>query len=295
MLEILRQKVIDDLFSMKSFSSVWGVWSPLLSERIGSPPTPNSVLALGDHLSEVFRSTGKKNSRSQTDVSVGGAAWEALVCWYLNLATRGSRTIILKKKSQMPACVRNALTVRFGVTKTNTESDLVSVTLPSAGYPHNVPDGPAFKSFAKLSDFSEHHFRSLDVAVVQCKTNWNDNAQVPMLWDMLYRADNFRDKGIRLGENNFALRNLGSFKYAFVTVPTVKVDKIKPGGLAVYRVAGLSGGNYWGRPSKNGIAQGVSEIFAGARIGPDGGAGIRDAIEDALGKGQTPPYFRLNP
>ena len=29
-------------------------------------------------------------------------------------------------------------------------------------------------------------FDSFEIGVIQCKTNWNDNAQIPMLWDMIY-------------------------------------------------------------------------------------------------------------
>ena len=41
----------------------------------------------------------------------------------------------------------------------------------------------------------------------------------------------------------------------------LRPSKFKPQGMAVKRIWGLSGGNYWGHPSKSDVALSVAEIF----------------------------------
>ena len=45
-----------------------------------------------------------------------------------------------------------------------------------------------FKREKVMDALCEKHFTSLEIHIIQCKTNWNDNAQIPMLWDMVYSA-----------------------------------------------------------------------------------------------------------
>ena len=47
-----------------------------------------------------------------------------------------------------------------------------------------------------------------------------------MLWDAVYNATTFRN-GITLGTDGFSINDVGRFTYSFVTVPTVKLEKIK--------------------------------------------------------------------
>jgi hypothetical protein len=132
-----------------------------------------------------------------------------------------------------------------------------------------------------LDLIADRRFEDLFVTVIQCKTNWNENAQIPMLWDMVYNTDSFLDPRIVVGVNNRDHKKLGSFKYAFVTVPTNNTE-YKPSLLPVKRVHELSGGNYWGRPTKSGVARSLQEIFSVARIGPGGGKDIRHTLAAAL-------------
>lgn len=103
-------------------------------------------------------------------------------------------------------------------------------------------------------------FNEIEKHIIQCKTNWNDNAQVPMLWDAVYAADRFRN-GITVGQNGYSIRNVDMFTYSFATVPTVKLEKIKKDSTCVLRVRNLSGGNYWGLPSQIGIADSLKEML----------------------------------
>lgn len=289
MLDALRSHVVSDLLSLKSVSRYWQEWGPQLRDRIGLAPTAESVLSVGDHLSGIFQSTATAG-RSQAVVSGGGIAWEALVAWYINLATLGSPSITIKKSGQLPSSVREALSVKYNNKKTNTEADLVALTFTELKYGLSGSSLPHFSSFDAFSSFCDSRLGDLQVAVIQCKTNWNDNAQIPMLWDMVYSASGFPERNIIVGENNRSLKHAGSFRYAFVTVPTVNTDSFKRDSTAVMRVMGLSGGNYWGRPSRQGVAGSLKEIFTGARIGS---SNIRESLNVALQKHGIPDYFGI--
>ncbi|MCL1988680.1 MAG: hypothetical protein FWG64_12045 [Firmicutes bacterium] len=86
-IEHLRQRSIESLFSMASFSTVWQTWQSEI-KKTASKPTERQILSLGDCLYDIFYSTNSVG-RGQSDVSAGGAVWEALVCWYLNLCLVG--------------------------------------------------------------------------------------------------------------------------------------------------------------------------------------------------------------
>ena len=105
-----------------------------------------------------------------------------------------------------------------------------------------------------------YDFQEIEVHVIQCKTNWNDNAQIPMLWDMIYSAKTFRT-GITIGREGYSIADIADFSYSFVTVPTVKLAKLTPTSVAVQRVRNISGGNYWGLATKSGVASSIKEML----------------------------------
>jgi hypothetical protein len=101
----------------------------------------------------------------------------------------------------------------------------------------------------------------MGVGIIQCKTNWNDNAQIPMLWDMIYSAGGFRGRNITIGRNNFSIQSLKQFSYSFVTVPSNHRGVYNQNSVCVKRVTNLSGGNYWGKPTVPYVAKSLKEIF----------------------------------
>lgn len=274
--EYLRKKSIDNVFSTETMQKVWPTWQSEIKKILGkSPYTATSIISLGEHLSQIFRSTGKAG-RGQGELSGGGGAWEGLVCWYLNLCLVGSRAVVFKPaKVIVPDAIFHAISVKYHNFKSNTESDLIGMVFPNKteytaplGELKNFEvDGKSiFKgeqlNYKSFIDFLvERDFELTEAAIIQCKTNWNDNAQIPMLWDMIYRTKEFIDTGIVVGDKRFSIRNLSKFSYSFVTVPTTKIDKLKPTSVAVKRVTGLTGGNYWGYPSKASVSQSIAEIF----------------------------------
>lgn len=273
--DILRKAAVENLFGTNTFKNCWNVWRGEISERIGANYSENDLINLGDHLSTIFRSTGEAG-RGQGELSGGGTAWESLVCWYVNLCSVGSRIVAVKKMSLVPKPIQDAITINYGNFACNTESDITIIIFP------NIPDyntdiaslnvidsnGQVIPSQKKgklnseLVDFlAERDFGQFEIGIIQCKTNWNDNAQIPMLWDMIYSAGGFRGRNITIGRNNFSIQTAKSFTYSFVTVPSNQNAVYKSNSVSVKRVTNLSGGNYWGKPSEQNVAKSLKEIF----------------------------------
>lgn len=277
--EYLREESINNLFATKGFSNCWNIWHKKI-QSLSPANTPNQIFNLGDSLKEIFNTTNTSSARSQSDVSGGGANWEALVCWYLNLCLIGRRTVVIKHSVKLlPVPISNAITVNYKNFISNTESDLIAITFPNL--PEYTIDKEKISVFdtdgltvAVRSERGKKSYRLLNVLnaltardlskiethIIQCKTNWNDNAQIPMLWDMLYSANGFKSD-IQIGREGVSIEDMLHFTYSFVTVPTVKLDKLMAYSVAVKRVANLSGGNYWGLPTKSNIAKSVKEML----------------------------------
>lgn len=259
-IELLRKKVITELFDLSTMQKVWRLWQPDISKYIDrKSPTSEQLTNLGDHLYEIFKSTSS-GRRGQDDVSAGGTAWESLVCWYLNLVLIGSRTVVIKaKKANIPSPISDCIAVNYGNFKSNTESDLLAVTFPNV--PESVGDyhDPIKDLNTHLSKVVRDNFRECELTIIQCKTNWNDNAQIPMLWNLVYLSDGFEDDAT-VGSNGYSHKQLKKFKYAFATVPTVKPENFKESSTSVKRVQHLKGGNFWGLPTKEGIATNIGEM-----------------------------------
>lgn len=302
--ELLRKETVTSLFSGATVPKCWEIWKPEINKILGNEPSAESILSLGDNLSNIFSTTGT-GERSQSQVSAGGHAWEALVCWYLNICLIGSRTVVIKQnKKLIPSPIRDAITVNYGNFPSNTEADLIALTFPEdplcdsdiEELRNNLLKEPSLytkngdiRLQPALNVITQRLFNKFEVCIIQCKTNWNDNAQIPMLWGMIYSVNEFIDDSkISIGSNNYHAHNLNKFKYAFITVPTnennpnVKKDLYKPTSTAVKRVSNLSGGNYWGKPKKDSVAESIKDIFGRNFSSGFKNQGIRIDIEKIL-------------
>lgn len=275
LIELFRERSVKSCFSLSAFVNGWGTWKSEIQNQIGTNLTANKIINLGDSLSTIFTKTGGGN-RSQSDVSGGGYGWEGLICWYLNLCLVGSRGVAFRKVSELPLPLRNAISVNYGNFRSNTEADIIVIIFP------NIPEFTDDKNNIILRDSSgiiipnyvrknynhksiadrltEEHFDRFEMGIIQCKTNWNDNAQIPMLWSMIYEAD-FSNTAITIGSNNFSIKDLRKFTYSFCTVPSNGIDEYNQNSTAVNRVRNLTGGNYWGYSTINGVASSIKEIF----------------------------------
>lgn len=272
--EYFRQISVESLFSTPTIQRCWPTWKNRIGEILGDNFNERDIINLGDSLSDIFRSTGGEG-RGQGQLSGGGTAWESLVCWYINICSIGSRTVAIRKMSLVPKSIQDAITVNYGNFACNTESDITVVTFPDLpDYNAQIEDlavmnnGVLIDTFRRnrfnteLSDFlSARDFDNYEIGVIQCKTNWNDNAQIPMLWDMIYSANGFRGRNITIGRNGFNIHNASNFSYSFVTVPSNQRANYRDSSVAVKRVTNLSGGNYWGLPTVHNVARSLKEIF----------------------------------
>lgn len=111
-----------------------------------------------------------------------------------------------------------------------------------------------------LDDLVGVNFSHFELGIIQCKTNWIDSAQIPMLWDLVYSSEGFGQRGITVGNSAFTIGDLNRFFYSFVTVPTSR-GSFNPTSTNVLRVKGISGGNYWGSSNRSGVASSIKEIF----------------------------------
>ena len=295
LVELLRKQAIEALFQSSSVSQNWPVWGREIRKIIGPEPSAQSILEIGDHLREVFQKTGV-SGRSQGDLSSGGTGWETLVCWYINLCCAGTRVVAIRKKSLLPKPILDAITVKYANAACSSESDITVLVFPDIA--EYTQDDPSWLTrggkivAGRLQTSVENNFAAFEVGIIQCKTNWNDNAQVPMLWDIIYTSGGIPSKQITVGQNNFSIKNV-PFTYSFVTAPTNQLDNFKNTSTCVGRVRKLSGGNYWGLPSKNGVANSLKEIFTNYQSGLPV-SGIRQSIACIIPLLQTDlAYFQI--
>ncbi|WP_138431355.1 hypothetical protein [Fodinibius saliphilus] len=330
-LEFLRKDVVANCYKTKSFSNAWEIWGKLIKQKLGKNYNWDDILNLGEELSEVFLSTrgdveeGLSVAEANSKASTSGTAWECLVAWYLNLVFVNSRAVVFKKTGDVPTPLTDGLEVLHKNTKTNSESDLLVVVFPDTPHftdeilqvpitnersvpyvpdknmrPANLfsdsyPDKSSIQAY--VDKVTEEKIDEFEVGVIQCKTNWNENSQIPMLWDIIYRLGDNVDQDIpnfKIGANGFSKMQLKKFTYSFVTVPTNPRANYKATSLAVNRVKNLTGGNYWGFPRKQSVAGSIKEIFDNNFMNAFDGS-IRESLQGALHNDLNSfEYFRLD-
>lgn len=119
-----------------------------------------------------------------------------------------------------------------------------------------------------------------------------------MLWDSIYAAINFANN-ISVGSSGYSPKYCKTFSYSFVTVPSNSIinkngnDIYKPTSTAVLRVRNLSGGNYWGLPDKQGVANSIKSLIE-KNLSGDINKSIHDTIKEGIPHlNDTFSYFNL--
>lgn len=281
-IDVFRSSIMRQVSSVPSFSQSWQKFQQQIDSFIGPNPNASQIFDLGQNISTIFLSNAKKG-RSQSAVASGGAAWECLITWYLNLIFWGTDVVASRQnKKFVPQVLYDAFSVTISNHKTNTESDIVVYSIPHASNISNL-------NLSNIDSLIRTNITSTNTSVVQCKTNWNDNAQIPMLWDLIYNSTNFRLPNVSVGTAGTNPGAFKSFAYAYFTVPTNKnINKIAPKSTQVLRVTNLTGGNYWGRPSANGIAQSINNYF-GRNFASHFVGGVQAHIQNQIKK--DPNYY----
>lgn len=265
LIERIRGEVV-----CKSIERLGGSWEHRRGILLTGIPdlqmaSPQQILDIGDHLSFAFQLQQLRNIRDQAAVSAAGSAWADLVAVYINLVLAGTDAVALTR-SFVPDCVKEALKVTYRGQPAALQSDIDLMVLFVPGLMPIKSPGRARTAVTKaFSEACTGRFGDLSVTLFQLKTNWNDTAQVPMLWNMIYNvtaSGQMPQNGFSVGGGRYHLKGLRKFSYGFVTVPTQSdLTAFKPTSMPVCRVAGCSGGAYWGRPTKNGVIKSIKEYF----------------------------------
>jgi hypothetical protein len=181
--------------------------------------------------------------RTQSELSRSGTAFEGLLCWYLNLLLWGTEVVVVRGTAKnVPTSLLDTVAVRMGTTTSRSETDLMAYSVPGG---MDWSQGP-LDTVEQVNLRIKANFKKVTVVIVQTKTNWADNAQVPMLWDLIYDVRNFVTKNVTVGVGGFTPRSLKKFSYAFATVPSGRdLGKWKAASINVKRVQQLSGHNFW--------------------------------------------------
>lgn len=277
-LDAFRLEMMTELSNVPSFKKTWPYLRHEIDRSLSATPTAEEIFRLGDRLSRIFTSVMPlkeraaklerledaiavlaPSSRGQSELAMAGTVWECLVSWYLNLICYGTDVIAARRtNANTPSIITDAITVTLHGYSTKSEADIVVFSVPGIEQSSDLS--------LKVGDLNRVIMEDAGVctvAIVQCKTNWNENAQIPMLWDLIYRSTPADITSMQLGCNGVTPRSFKdrTIKYAFMTVPTNKTSRYKEGGAPVTRVRGLSGGNYWGHPTQQGVATGFSEFL----------------------------------
>ena len=280
-----KKRYLQQLAGVGSFSKSWGVWRPLIDDILGPVPDGQRIFDLGDHLSDIFKANASEG-RDQGQLSGGGAAWECLVSWYLNFVLWSAPVAVVRQnRSFVPQIINNLVTVTISNNQTNTESDILVFSVPE------VTDLSG-NDLESINRHLQERLERVSLVNLQCKTNWNDNAQVPMLWDMIYNSDS-RLPNVSVGVRGVTPQSVGRFRYAFVTVPSNKVEKIKPTSVCVLRVKNLTGGNYWGRSTESDVASSIKELPT-RHFGALFSGGVVRQIDEEISKNPSFPKQFLN-
>lgn len=266
-IEEIRKDAISDIFGNRKFCSCWEIWKPLIKEKCDNCNYAKALLDIGDSLRDIFKTTRPGSGRGgQSEMSSAGTLWEAIILWYMNICLLGSRAVVIKKSSKLPKPIKDALTVYYDNLACSAEPDLTVMVFPKKDVFVGEPDlflTPRARNIdnEKLSNEVAKYFELFQIGVIQCKSNWNENSQIPMLWDIIYNSGGIPAQHIMVGTETFNLKDLKRFTYSFVTMPSNGLNGYSSTRVEISRVRNLSGGNYWGVPTKNGVAKSVKEIF----------------------------------
>jgi len=248
-----KLKILKHNANVPSFKNSWGNYLLGINHYLGTTPNGQTVFDLGDNFADCFQGNSPAG-RSQSGLSISGSAWECFVSWYLNFILWNTNVVVTKKvKSFVPQVIRDSISVNIANISTNSESDILAYTVPNSLLKTkdlNIND---------INNAISANIHNEDLVVIQTKTNWNDNSQVPLLWDIVYKSGINPVSNITVGQNGVNPMSFRRFAYSFVTVPTTSIPK--PNSVIVSRVKNLSGGNFFGHKTVTGVARSIKEFF----------------------------------
>ena len=224
------------------------------------------IIDLGDNLRKIMFSAYVKKenptlSETQSMKSTSGVLWESLLVWYCNLCLIGTRSVVMRKSQPLvPKQFLEAISTNYGIKKEDSEADLIVLTFPNH---RDFLDDTKKNGRFDLEKLIDTHFSYFELGIISCKTPWNDFSVQPQHWNLVYRLTMEHHDVLDevIGTDSYKIKNLKKFYYAFATLPSQNPDIIKSDGLPVLRLMNLSGGTFWGLPSKEKTAQSMKEFF----------------------------------
>ena len=302
--EKLREIAVGKLFEKeKKFTNNWKKLEIRIKSKIGKKideVTGEKIFNLPDDLREIFFSLlpkKTKNKRSQDLLPIAGDGWERTVAWYLNLCLVNTRAVVFKKrKAFFSNKILNSLTVNINGKHILSESDLIGIIIPENA---NLKLEKSEKNFLKsFREFTDYNYKEFELFGIQCKTNFADDVERPLLYQVLYNLPTQLDIGIKIGVNGAHVSDFKNFKYSFITIPSQKADRIPNKDTApAIRAQLFSGGCYWAMPSKNGVANSLKEFMNRnfSSILPQGNTTIINSLDENIANLKTKyKYFKLN-
>ena len=248
---------LSELANVPTFNDNWGHCKSEIEEILDGS---EDLLKIGQNLSNIFRSI--PSNRSQSGVAQAGAMWECLVSWYLSLIFWNTNVLSVKwKQAFIPKLIVDALTVTIRNISTTSEADLVTYAVPLTS-DHEINNLEGINN--AIDNEIGSNRTQLSLNVMQLKVNWNEGAQIPMLWDFVYNSQDVNIPYVQVGVNGYNPNVFDNFTYSFTTVPTKgngNLDNYKIDGVNTQRVANLTGGNYWGYETKSGVSSNINEYF----------------------------------
>lgn len=264
LIEEIRKDVISHSLTRSSVTEGWQSRRDFFRSKFVDPESPTrlELINLGSHLSEAF-GLGDHGERNNEKLSTAGYLWAAIVSWYFNICYAGTHAIAFPGGKSAPQALKDAMSITYQNDSLRSDSDILILSLPDLEKEKSC--GSSNLNHLRLEKLVAENFKKCSLINIQCKTNWNDNAQIPMMWNLIFQqaiSNTHAPQGFLVGKNSFHLRNLGYFAYSFITVPSGGVEKIKPTSMQVLRVKTLTGGAYWGRKTSRGISRSISEFFS---------------------------------
>ena len=261
-----------DCFANDTFMENWQKrgYREKITKHLGSEPAKEDMLSLGSKLSSMFSSEGA--TRDQGNVSSAGNTWLRLVCWYLNLCLIGTRSFATISSDLIPARVNEAMKLKFNGDSIAGSKEIVVIEYVGSETPTVCLPATRVINYRSIfmntiKDFL-NNIKPSDtrVIMVAAKTNCSDMVAVPLFWAFCYKGNRQDVFDIKVGtsESNPEMLVDGALKYAYVTVPTGRPERVErgqiPGASTLKKLNLLDGGFYWGRPASNSVKS-ISEFF----------------------------------
>lgn len=225
---------------------------------------------LGEKLTSMFTEAhgGVGEIKSNKNVAIAGSLWQSLCMSYLNTSFAGTQAAAVMNRL-VPESVKRMFAIKSHgkiVTQRNTTfviehpclGSVISGSSPFWSQAHTVWLDREIRENPELTN----------VTLLDFRTNFSDAIKEPLLYDWLlhFLHQGLLPSNILPGEQFEEIINILPRISSFaVSVLTGTKKEVAFGSAPAVRAGCLSGGIYWGKPAKGGVAQSLNK-FASERL-----------------------------